>query len=225
MNKASNSTILDVCPLVRSDQLDLLTEIGLDAFGEQGPRRYGLSRKDYYQRLFGLNNRIFRFILRRANEPVVKENIAGLISVIPTRKPVYNAFRYGQISQFEFDEHHIHSEFCATTMDLYLQTLYLGDERFSMVRRMFLALMESISEALWLNEGAGSQRDITLFGEGVSQEGRRLMQSFNMEIAGTSREQNPVFAIQHSKDHPLQITTPHSKINASFQKVIGRIAA
>lgn len=207
------------CPVVTHQQLPLLVETGLLAFGETGPAKYNLSRSQYYARLHHCNNTIFRFILHDIRGPVVSENIAGMLSLIPTHKGVYQRFSSGQISQFQFETDDILSTSQIGTGDIYLHTAYLNSHDFCMVKRLLSCLMWVMRPHL--SDGKNGVRDVIIYGEGVSAKGQQIMDAFAMKAHGKSKEHNPVYMTRSNKIHPLVIQTPHKLLNRKLQHCVG----
>jgi hypothetical protein len=206
------------CYRVRANDLPLLTSIGLQAFGEVGPRKYGLERREYYQRLFVLNSNIYR--ITTADDSCPSEaNAVGLVAVIPTTKGTYARFAEGQLSQFEFGSREVLPPSASGPRDLYLQALYLtpaGQQRF--MRRLLVGLMSSMVEHSRGGIDGSGPGAVRIFGEGVTDAGRFMMNAFGMRSGGRSREGNPVYFIDTSPGNPLRIRTPHDRLNATLQR-------
>src|SRR6266404_3182924 len=81
-------------PLVARDELAALASLGGEVFGEGGLRLYGLTRLEFYERLWQCNPQVFRFILdTRGAEN--ESPIAGFTCVLPLRKSATEAFVSG----------------------------------------------------------------------------------------------------------------------------------
>lgn len=216
----NDSSYRDVfgCPKVRVDQLSLLTQVGLRAFGEAGPLRYGVTRRQYYQRLHSINRNISRFVLLDANAEVTESNIVGIVVVMPTRKAVYDAFVAGELSQFQFGRDEVLPHDHADPCDVYVQTLYLDLPRQRLMRRLLKGLMQSLFELSRGGiDGHGRGGGVRIYAESVTDAGRQIMKAFDMRACGRSRDRNPTYAIHTYPGNPLVISTSRKLLNAEMQ--------
>lgn len=205
------------CFDVDAHDLPLLTRLGLEAFGEAGPSRYGLSRSRYYQRMFAINPSIYRVALKQGDERS-EANAFGMLVVIPTSKITYTQLTAGNLSQFEFDERHILPRDTTKPCDVYVQTVYLrpGCRRWG--RHLLIGLMSSLAEhSRGGVDGNAEAGGVRVYGEAVSDSGKLFIDAFQMTIDGRSRDGNPVYLIDTHPGKPLIIKTPHKLLNAELQ--------
>lgn len=208
------------CPGVKKNQIPLLTQVGLRAFGEAGPLRYGKSRREYYQRVHRVNSSIYRFILSDVRRPVTESNLVGLLSVIPTHKETFEQYIRGRLSQFEFGSSEVLSRNCTDPCDLYLQALYLNPNRYQLMRRLLSGLMRAMAELSRGGiDGEGPGGGVRIYGEAVTKAGKKIMDTFDMHVEGRSKEGNPVYVIHTSPGNPLIVNTRHKLLNAKMQAI------
>lgn len=209
------------CPILLAEHLPLLTRLGCQAFGEQGPEKYGLRRSQYYQRLYEHNPHIFRLVLNDSNQVTDDDNAAGFLSVIPTAKSVYKKFSTGLLSQFEFSRKHILPADFNGPCDVYLQTLYLHPDCQNQARRLLTGLMRSIANLSNGGvDGSGPGGGVRIYAEATSEAGESIMKIFNMKPEGRSKEGNPVLVIHTCPENPLMINTPHKILNRHLQRYV-----
>ncbi len=202
--------------LVQPDELPLLTSLGLQAFGEEGLRRYGLRRSAYYERVHGINPNSYRFIVADTNRPASPTNVVGLLAVIATYKTVYPRFASGERSQFEFGHEDIASPHCQEPRDLFLQAMYLHPDAYRYRRRLLRATMVTLAH---LSTGGLQPRgteDVRLYCEAVSPMGLSLMHGFDMRPDGRSRDGNPVYLLETPRGQPFPISTPYKRLNGEL---------
>jgi hypothetical protein len=185
-------------PTAGPQWLELLTAVGLAAFGEAGPAAYGMTREDFYEKLLGINPLVFRLIGDDLAATSDVGAVAGMICVLPLKRTSTAAYTQGYVSQFEFDERHIAPVGCSEPCDFYMQAAYLRPADRHRTADLAVALARSIAQlsADGLQKTNGAEA--LMLGEATTALGTRILGSFGLIPRGCSKDNHPILYLPAS---------------------------
>jgi hypothetical protein len=176
-------------PLVRESGLELLAELGIEAFGERGPRRYGMSRLEFYRRIFARSQHSFRLVLdptKRRPLRLDDDALIGFTCVLPVSHAATERYLHGEISQFELTARDVQP--AAERLDLWNQAIYLRRRSADWFAVLIHALARSMAD-----QSGGRDLAARLIAEGTTPDGRQFLTSFGMDEVGDSKDGCPIF--------------------------------